>query len=164
MLFSFNKRTRQQEFNILNNIAAVAIVLAAVGYLIGRVGKSNENPIVKRIEEVLYAVSLLTFAVSVFAQPAVQPHSSSQLQAYLNDPTRSGQHDSEYVVRVGFDNTLVVAQLIEYWQGQDDAQRQCNLLLADLSHAPNWEQVGNVWIVSGMAQNEEAIHVCKGSR
>lgn len=148
----------------MNNISAVAIVLAAVGYLIGRVGKSNENPIVKRVEEVLYAVSLLTFAVSVFAQPSVLPDSSSQLQAYLNDQTRAEQQDSEYVVRVGFDNTLVVAQLIDYWQGQVDAQRQCNLLLADLSHAPEWELVGNVWIVSGMAQNEEAIYVCKGSR
>ena len=40
---------------------SVAVVVAALGYLIGRVGKSEENPVVKRIEEVLYGFALIAF-------------------------------------------------------------------------------------------------------
>jgi cytochrome c oxidase assembly factor CtaG len=42
----------------------VAVVIAAIGYLVGRVGKSDENPMAKRIEEIFYAVGLIAFLLA----------------------------------------------------------------------------------------------------
>lgn len=41
-----------------------AVVVAALGYLVGRVGKSEENRIAKRIEELFYAIALIAFLLA----------------------------------------------------------------------------------------------------
>ena len=41
-----------------------AVVVAALGYLVGRVGKSEENRIAKRIEELFYAFALIAFLLA----------------------------------------------------------------------------------------------------
>ena len=48
----------------MSSYFAVAVILAALGYLIGRIAKSDANPRVKRIEEILYAISLVAFLLA----------------------------------------------------------------------------------------------------
>lgn len=48
----------------MNNYLAVAVVVAALGYLVGRVGKSEINPKFKRVEELFYAVALIAFLLA----------------------------------------------------------------------------------------------------
>ncbi|HSG02953.1 MAG TPA: hypothetical protein VLA39_04405 [Marinobacterium sp.] len=146
----------------MSNYLGVAVVIAALGYLIGRVGKSSENPRVKRIEEVLYAIGLIAFLLAAVTQgqaagPTVQP-----LQTYL-DETRAGS-ESEFAVRVNHDSSLVVAELLLYWQSDEDARKRCESLIPVIEAAPGAELVENVWIISGMAQNEDRVYVCKGER
>lgn len=48
----------------MNVYLAVGVVVAALGYLVGRVGKSDLNPVAKRIEEVFYAIALIAFLLA----------------------------------------------------------------------------------------------------
>lgn len=41
-----------------------AVIVAALGYLVGRVGKSDENRIAKRIEELFYVIALIAFLLA----------------------------------------------------------------------------------------------------